>query len=674
MAIRHEANVFNVCWGKLEHRSRTLQHVISIWGTSLARTAVLKKKAQAALKKGKVPEAGKFYELICRQDANDYESWLAFAEIRVKQGLYADAVQHFQKVIKLNPQNARAYSGLGNAFLCLRRYADAQQACQRALQINPALAEASFNLGNIFREQSGFDAAEQHYAQAVQLDPKMSLAHYYRGNMLKTQGRVDEAIESYQQAFSLNPNLIEAEWNKQRILPVIIDEVEQIAISRQHYDQGIDVIAQSLDLKSKVGKRNAMKGLLTSTNFYLQYQGCDDLALQKKYGLMLSNIMAANYPQWSKQLKPTPVSEGEKIRIGYASAFLRAHNGAVWLLGWLHNRDSEKFEIHCYHTGEKTDEKTDEFKRQCDYFNHIPGNIEKLCKKIKSDKLHILVYPELGMDPQSMLTAGLRLAPIQCVGWGHPITSGLPTMDYWISSDLMEPENGQKHYTEKLIRLPNMANCHSKAQHDRLQSQPTQKKRKDFGLSDDNVLYFCSQSLFKYLPEYDYLWPEIAKRVPQAKFIFLAISSMHVVKRFMARIEKAFSAAGLDVTDYCIMMNRQSPDDYLALNQLVDVFLDNPPWSGNNTGLAAIDAHLPIVCYPTGFMRGRHSYAILKMLGVTETIAESEQEFIEIAAKLGNDKEYRQQIVQKIAHQHERIYNDIECVKGLEAFYLQAVS
>ena len=79
---------------------------------------------------------------------------------------------------------------------------------------------------------------------------------------------------------------------------------------------------------------------------------------------------------------------------------------------------------------------------------------------------------------------------------------------------------------------------------------------------------------------------------------------------------------------YCQGGRRVQAFEYL--NQLVDVFLDNPPWSGNNTGLAAVDAHLPIVCYPTEFMRGRHSYAILKMLGVTETIADSEQEYIEI--------------------------------------------
>ncbi len=639
----------------------------------LARVSVLKKKAEAALKKGKVAEAGKLYKQVCNQSPTDFDAMLKLGTIKNKQGLYSEALNYFQTVNKKQPQNSDAHAGTGEAFYHMGRLLDARKHCEHALKLDPQNFTASYILANIFREQNVFDAAEKFYAMSVQLDPSHANAYYYLANMQKTQGRVEDAIKNYDAALQLDPLLIEALWNREKILPVIISTGQQLEKSREKYKQGVENLANNLQLDTKTGRKNALRGLLTSTNFYLQYQGQDDLELQCMYGSMLSEIMAANYPQWSKPLDKKPLKTGEKIKIGYVTAFLRAHNGAVWLLGWLNNRNRDDFEIYCYHTDSAIDEKTTEFKNACDHFHHIPGNMDALCKKIVDDQLHILVYPELGMDSQSMMTAGLRLAPIQCVGWGHPITSGLSTMDYWISSDLMEPENGQQHYLEKLVRLPNLANCHSKQQHDRIQAEPLTKKRADFGLPEDAVLYFCSQSLFKYLPQYDYLWPEIAKKVPNAKFVFLGISSIHVLKEFMARVEYAFKQYEMDVKDYCIMLNRQTPEDYLTLNRLVDVFLDNPPWSGNNTSMAAIDAHLPIVSYPTGFMRGRHSFAILKMLNVTETIAESEQEYIEIAARLGNDKNYRQQIVQKIADQHELIYNDLECVRGLEAFYREVV-
>jgi predicted O-linked N-acetylglucosamine transferase (SPINDLY family) len=283
------------------------------------------------------------------------------------------------------------------------------------------------------------------------------------------------------------------------------------------------------------------------------------------------------------------------------------------------------------------------------------------------------VYPELGMDPQSMMTAGLRLAPIQCVGWGHPVTSGLKSIDYWLSSDLMEPDNAQNHYSEKLVRLPNLANSYSIENRNYISKLKNKKSRRDYGLPEDSILYFCSQSLFKYLPQYDHLWPEIAKRVPGCKFVFLAISSVHVVRSFMKRVEIEFDKHGLDAKEYCIMLNRQQPDDYLILNTLMDVFLDNPPWSGNNTSMAAVDACLPVVSMPTEFMRGRHTFGILKMLNIEETIASTEKDYVEISVKLGLCDKYRKSIKYKISNNQELIYDDIDCVRGLEEFYIKVV-
>lgn len=595
------------------------------------------------------------------------------AEALVVSGQLQSALHTYEEILKLDNRDASAWLSLGLVFRQMSKTKEAQSCFTRAIQADPGLAKAHFYLGDIFREQGLFDAAEQSFQNAVRYDSASSMAYYQLGNMQQLQGRVEDAIDSYCKALAITSPYPEAYWSKFRTLPVIYDNNKQIDLYRKMYADGLRKLNNEMSLDTFQKKSNALKGLAAGTNFYLQYQGRDDLELQKQYGDILHRVMGAVYPQWSVPVKMPPLAKDEKIRVGYASTFLRDHNGAVWLLGWLSHRDRENFEIYCYHTGIKVDEKTREFKNNCDYFYHIPGNLEKACEQISSDKLHILVYPELGMDALSMVMAGLRLAPIQCVGWGHPVTSGLPTMDYWLSSDLMEPENGQEHYSEELIRLPNMANCHSIAQHDQLQSVPPIKNRSDFNLREDAVIYLCSQSLFKYLPEYDYILPEIAKEVPNVQFVFLAISSVHVVKRFIQRVDKSFSAVGLNAQDYCTILNRLSPKDYLAINQVADIFLDNPPWSGNNTTLVAIDCHLPIVTYPTEYMRGRHTYAILKMLGLTETIADNEQEYIDIAVRLGIDEQWRKEIVRKIANQYSRIYEDTSCVLALEEFYKKAI-
>lgn len=641
--------------------------------TPMSRISVLKEKAGHLLGSNRLPEAKDLYDEICRMDDRDAEAWFMLGGIHGRLGSHEQAVNCCQRAIAIEPQNAAAYCNMGNALQALGRLNEALGCYQQALRLQPGFADAHYNMGNLMRDQGHFDPAEQCYRQAVQHDPGMAVAHYYLGNMLRIQSRVEEAVASYESALRINPDFPEAYWNKLRILPVVYDSQDQVDYYRRKYADGLRELGEKISLDTPQARTSALRGAAANTNFYLQYQGQDDLELQKQYGALAHRIMAASFSQWARELDMPPMSANGKIRVGYASAFLRSHNGAVWLLGWLRHRNGEGFEVYCYHTGTKVDEKTEEFKRHCDYFRHIPGDLAKACEQIRADKLHILVYPELGMDAPSMLMAGLRLAPVQCVGWGHPITSGLPTMDYWLSSDLMEPPNGQDHYSEKLVRLANMGHCYSKEQHDRLQSTPPPKSRSDFKLRDDAVLYLCSQSLFKYLPQHDFIFPEIARRVPNAQFVFLAISSVHVVKRFMERIDRAFTQAGLSAKNYCMMLNRLTPQDYLALNRVVDVFLDNPSWSGNNTTLAAIDCHLPVVTFPTEFMRGRHSYAILKMLGVTETIAQDPQGYIDIAARLGTGPEWRRSIVQQIVDRHELVYEDKSCVQTLEFFYKEAV-
>lgn len=587
---------------------------------------------------------------------------------------HEDAINCYRNVVHLKVDHAHAYLNMGFAFKALDMRNDAKVYFTKALSIDDTLAYACVNLGEIFRDEGLFDTAQEYFQKAADYLPDNEHIHYCLGMMFKLQGRVNKAIDSFNNALKVRSDYPEAYWEINKILPVLYDNSDQIRFYRERFHGGINEISRSLNLANKESINKAIIGASSSTNFFLQYQGLNDIELQREYGALIHSIMSAKYPLFSRKQAKAPLAEGEKIKVGYASAFLRSHNGALWLIGWLRHRNKEDFEVYCYHTGSKIDGATEQFKTHCDHFHHIPENLELACKQIISDKLDILVYPEIGMHSLTMLMAGLRLAPIQCVGWGHPITSGLPTMDYWLSSALMEPDNGEEHYTEKLVRLPNLAHCYPRTQHDLIQSQSNSKTHKDFGLDNDSVIYLCSQSLYKYLPRHDFIFTEIAKCVPNACFVFLAISSIFVVKQFMARLDLAFKDAGLQASKFCIMLNRLSPEDFISLNRVADIFLDNPSWSGNNSTLVAIDCHLPVVTYPAEYMRGRHTFAILKMLGLNEMIAANAAEYIEIASRLGNNASLRNTISQTIAENNARLYEDTSCIKALENFFMQTVT
>ncbi|MEH1912090.1 O-linked N-acetylglucosamine transferase, SPINDLY family protein [Nostoc sp.] len=497
--------------------------------------------------------------------------------------------------------------------------------------------------------------------QGLKLYPTDGRLHFSLIIDLRQNGRIEEAILSAENAAKCLPDDYTFQILKYLTVPLIYENQGEINFYRQRYTQGLRDLIEQTSIKTTEDQHSALAGIGCLTNFYLSYQAQNDIDLQCQYGNLVHEIMGVNYPQWVVPLSMPKLQPNEKIRIGYVSHYLHSYSGTFWLTGWLRQSNHESFEIYCYYTGNEPDPITQKFQEYSDVFHHIPHNLSAACEQIIADKLHILVFPEIGMNPQTMQMAGLRLAPVQCVAWGHPVTTGLPTIDYFLSSELMEPQNGQEHYSEKLILLPNIGVAYPKPY-----IPPVIKTRSDYALSDD-VIYLCCQAPFKYLPQYDFILAEIACRIPQAKFIFLRGT---VLK---PRLQRAFAAVGLNSEDYCIHLNIPERLDYLMINLLSDVYLDTFTWSGGNTSLEAIASNLPIVTCPGEFMRGRHSDSFLKMLGVTDTIAENEIEYIEIAVKLGLDPVWRRSIAEQMSQNHDRLFDDKACVAGLEAFYIQVV-
>jgi protein O-GlcNAc transferase len=135
----------------------------------------------------------------------------------------------------------------------------------------------------------------------------------------------------------------------------------------------------------------------------------------------------------------------------------------------------------------------------------------------------------------------------------------------------------------------------------------------------------------------------------------------------------AFAAEGLDARDHRIILPRLGTMAYLNLNLLSDVFLDSVEWSGGVTTLEAIACGLPIVTVAGTFMRGRHSAAILSQPAASETIARDEDSYVQIAVRLGLDRSWRAQVLERMAAGRARLYSDRRCVVALEEFFRSVI-
>ncbi|MBI3704999.1 MAG: glycosyl transferase family 2, partial [Rhizobiales bacterium] len=193
--------------------------------------------------------------------------------------------------------------------------------------------------------------------------------------------------------------------------------------------------------------------------------------------------------------------------------------------------------------------------------------------------------------------------------------------------------------------------------------------RGDLGLRVDAAVLWCGQSLYKYLPQFDGVFARIARAAPHCQFVFLRHSGGPLVNEiFETRLQRAFAALGLKASDHCVFLGRLSQSKFVAAIGLCDVFLDSIGWSGCNSALESLPHGLPIVTTPGEMMRGRHSAAILAMMGVTDTIAATIGDYVATAARLANDPAQRQALRARMKAAEPKVYRDRASIAALEDF------
>ena len=187
------------------------------------------------------------------------------------------------------------------------------------------------------------------------------------------------------------------------------------------------------------------------------------------------------------------------------------------------------------------------------------------------------------------------------------------------------------------------------------------------------TIFWCGQSLSKYLPQFDQVFPRIAREVGDCQFAFIQHRVGECVTGlFRKRIEQAFAAFGLRAADHCAISPRLDAHRFAAAIGVCDIVLDSIGWSGCNSTLESLQFDLPIVIMTGPLMRGRHTTAIFKMMGVEETITKTIDDYVSTAVRLVRDISWRMAIRHKISQNKHRLFRDTACVSALEEFLNQA--
>jgi len=315
-------------------------------------------------------------------------------------------------------------------------------------------------------------------------------------------------------------------------------------------------------------------------------------------------------------------------RLLVVSNQVRSH--PVWdvlLRGILAHVDRSQLELILYHTGALTDGETRWAAEHVERFVQGPKALAAWLDELTRDCPDIIFYPEIGMDPTTGALAALRLAPVQMAGWGHPVTTGLPSIDVFVSGQLLEAPDAAQHYRERLLLLPGTGVC-THWREDQLARWSGPDRRRGV------VRFALCQQPTKFDPAYDVLLARIAREAGPSEFWLVAPDRLAwASRRLHARLASAFRAAGLDPEEYLRISPWLRREQFLGFLDDMDVFLDCPAFSGYTTAWAAIHRGLPVVTREGVFLRQRLASGLLRQTALMEGIASSDAGYVEIAVR-----------------------------------------
>lgn len=595
-------------------------------------------------------------EAACAENPADTGQRFRLGDLCRQLGRPADAARHFAAVAGQQPEQAAPRYYLGFVLQQLGREDDAILAYRAALDVDADHAESHLGLAALFARRREGGKALEHYDAAIAADPAASGAWLGKGNVLLAAGDTESARRVFAQALQAGapPGV---RFLRDLALPVIAESGAAYDAARAGYEVAIDALEQ--DTPTLVHPARESGG----PRFYLAYHGRNDRELQQRLARLY--LKACPDLQWE-----APHCRGDRTppavrRIAIVSRFLFDHSIGRLMQGLLaHLSHQGGCEIFLFDTASPPD---DAMRRDLVQHAHrvelLDGDVAQQREQIAQAEPDILFYPDIGMDYATYFLAFSRLAPVQCVTWGHPVTTGIPTVDYFLTCDMAEPADAAEHYSESLVRLGGLPFSYR-----RPPPPACAKTRADFGLGEDENIYFLAQNLFKVHPDMDAVLRRILEGDPAGRLVLIDGHYPGWSERLRLRFADSLGAVAERVT----FLPRMDHDTFMRLLALADVSLDSFPFSGGNTTYQALAMGTPVVTLPGDYLRGRLSLAILCEAGVTECIAMDADDYAEIALRLGTDKGWAKDVVRRIEAASEDIFDDPVFLYDAADFLLNA--
>ena len=616
-------------------------------------------------RRGELDRAEQRFQAALQSKPDFAEAHVMLANVLDSRGDAAAAAALLVGAVRLQPELgevlSRSRCELANALVQQGRLDAAADRYREALRLRPDFLDAQYGLGAALRHLGRHDEATAAFQAAMKLVPASAQGWYRLANAFRDADRNREALDCLRRALALDPEYADARWALAMYqLPAVHAADEDPQQSRAAFSRELDSLDRWYD-PTRAAKGVESVGVVQP--FLLAYHDTDNRDLLQHYGGLCARLMSA----WADgaRLPRCQRGSGGAVRVGVVSSFFS--NQSVWsaiVKGWFGQLDPQRVALHAFYLRGQEDDETRFARSRAAHFETGPRELQAWAEAILRQRLDVLIYPEIGMDAMTLKLASLRLAPAQVAAWGHPETTGLPTIDYYLSAAAFETADSQSHYSERLIALPGVG-CHYSA----MALQPSEPA----GIDTDRPLLVCPGAPFKYSPQHDALLVEIARRAESARLVFFTFNvNPGLSFKLRQRLEHAFRSRGLNLDDHVSFIPWQSGSAFYGVLRRATLFLDTIGFSGFNTAMHAVECGLPIVAREGRFMRGRLASGILKRIGLDELVAGSDEDYVSLAIRLLADSGFRERVRSRMQSGRQALFEDTAPIRALEDFLVRA--
>jgi len=562
------------------------------------------------------------------------------------RGLNAARLNEVRKLLR-----ARLTATIGNAA----RYARALEAgcrdawrtwCRAQPQQFALPGVSSWNAvhtrGCAVLEAGDADAAATLFREASALNPLAVPPRAMLAGILSDRCDLAGAAEQYALALKAGPDA------KVRIaaalaLPPIYESTDQIAECRATLVKRIDA------LHADGVRLDPLRGPIPNL-FLAAYQGLNDRDLMRSYAKLFAPS------PWS--VEPLTHTPSGKVKVGLISQYFQNHTIGTLNRGLVEKLDRAKFHVTVFSAGKSDDETGRNYRQAADEFVELPGDTASAVRLIRGRRMDVVLFTDLGMSCVTLALAHARLAPRQAVTWGHPLTTGIPSVDDFISGDVYETADAHNHYTERLVTLKGLNTYYERPRLDRVYP------RSEFQLPEGANLYGCPQTLFKFHPDFDEVLHGILDADPAGRLVLVEGRNKSWKERLLARWGRRLPQ---DRVHWIGTLPRPS---FLGLCSVCDVMLDPLHFGGGNTSLEAIALGVPVVTLPSSYLRARLTAGFYQYIGMPELCLSDAKSYLALAVKLAVDEEYRRGIISQLQKRSPLLFEDLASVTAIEDYFL----